>query len=451
MTLFNCFVMGTIEDSIPGIFRALQEGALTMQQGGGIGVDFSTLRPRGTPAKGAGSIASGAVSFMHVWDAMCGTILSTGARRGAMMATLRCDHPDIEEFISAKQQSGQLRRFNLSVQITDAFIAAVRSNNEWPLVFPATAFDDYGDAVVRVWTGGIAPVPCRIVRRVGARDLWERILRATYDYAEPGVLFIDRINHLNNLWYRERLTATNPCGEIPLPPYGACDLGSLNLTRFVLSPFTTEARIDFTDVERTTRIAVRLLDNVIDASRFPLPEQRENAHGSRRIGLGITGLADALVMLGLRYGSTDSLAAAADIMRIICHTAYRTSIALAAEKQSFRYFDRERYCQSAFIRSLPEDIQNDIAKQGIRNSHLLAIAPTGTISLLAGNVSSGLEPIFATSYARNVLAGDGKPMEFLLTDYAFRLWQRLHGPSEATSSDFITAGSRAWQAMNRAR
>ena len=439
VTLFNCFVMGIVEDSIPGIFRALQEGALTMQQGGGIGVDFSTLRPRGTPAKGAGSIASGSVSFMHLWDAMCGTILSTGARRGAMMATLRCDHPDIEEFIAAKQQSGRLRRFNLSVQITDAFIAAVRSNDEWPLVFPATAFDGCGDTVMRAWTGEAAPVPCRIVKRVGARNLWERILRATYDYAEPGVLFIDRINHLNNLWYRERLTATNPCGEIPLPPYGACDLGSLNLTRFVLSPFTTEARIDLTDVERTTRIAVRLLDNVIDASRFPLPEQRENAHGSRRIGLGITGLADALVMLGLRYGSTDSLAAAADIMRIICHTAYRTSIALAAEKQSFRYFDRERYCQSAFIRSLPEDIQNDIAKQGIRNSHLLAIAPTGTISLLAGNVSSGLEPIFATSYARNVLAGDGKPTEFLLTDYAFRLWQRLHGPSEATRSDFITA------------
>ena len=453
VTLFNCFVMGIVEDSIPGIFRALQEGALTMQQGGGIGVDFSTLRPRGTPAKGAGSIASGAVCFMHLWDAMCGTILSTGARRGAMMATLRCDHPDIEEFIAAKQQSGRLRRFNLSVQITDAFIAAVRSNEAWPLVFPATAFDGCGDTIMRAWTGEVAPVPCRIIRRVGARDLWERILRATYDYAEPCVLFIDRINLLNNLWYRERLTAANTCGEIPLPPYGACDLGSLNLTRFMRSPFTAEACIDLTDIEGTTRIAVRLLDNVIDASRFPLPEQRENAQGSRRVGLGITGLADALVMLGLRYGSTDSLAVAADIMRIICHTAYRTSIALAAEKQSFRYFDRERYCQSAFIRSLPEDIQNDIAKQGIRNSHLLAIAPTGTISLLAGNVSSGLEPIFATSYARNVLAGDGKPTEFLMTDYAFRLWQRLHGPSEATPSDFITAGDlpvRAHIAMQAA-
>jgi ribonucleoside-diphosphate reductase alpha chain len=440
VTLFNCFVMGIVEDSIPGIFRALQEGALTMQRGGGIGVDFSTLRPRGTPAKDAGSIASGAVSFMHLWDAMCGTILSTGARRGAMMATLRCDHPDIEEFIAVKQQSGRLRRFNLSIQITDAFIAAVRSNDEWPLVFPATAFDACGETVMRVWTGEPVPVSCRVVRRVGARDLWERILRASYDYAEPGVLFIDRVNNLNNLWYQERLTATNPCGEIPLPPYGACDLGSLNLTRFVLSPFTPEARIDLTDVERTTRIAVRLLDNVIDASRFPLPEQRENAHGSRRIGLGITGLADALIMLGLRYGSTDSLATAANIMRSICHTAYRTSIALAAEKQRFRYFDRERYCQSAFIRSLPEDIQNDIAKQGIRNSHMLAIAPTGTISLLAGNVSSGLEPIFATSYVRNVLAGNGKPTEFLLTDYAFRLWQRLHDRSEATPSDFISAG-----------
>ena len=269
VTLFNCFVMGTIEDSIPGIFRALQEGALTMQQGGGIGVDFSTLRPRGTPAKGAGNIASGAVSFMHIWDAMCGTILSTGARRGAMMATLRCDHPDIEEFVAAKQQSGQLRRFNLSVQVTDAFIAAIRSDGEWPLVFPAAAFDGDGETVLRDWPGESRPVSCRVIRRLSARQLWERILRATYDYAEPGVLFIDRINHLNNLWYRERITATNPCGEIPLPPYGACDLGSLNLTRFVQSPFTAQARIDFEAIEQTTRIAVRLLDNVIDASRFP--------------------------------------------------------------------------------------------------------------------------------------------------------------------------------------
>jgi len=440
VTLFNCFVMGAIEDSIPGIFRALQEGALTMQEGGGIGVDFSTLRPRGTPAKSAGNIASGAVSFMGIWDAMCGTILSTGARRGAMMATLRCDHPDIEEFVTAKQQSGQLRRFNLSVQITDAFIAAVRGDDEWPLVFPAAAFGGNGETVLREWAGEHAPAPCRVVRRIGARQLWDRILRATYDYAEPGVLFIDRINHLNNLWYRERITATNPCGEIPLPPYGACDLGSLNLTRFVLSPFTPAARIDFEGIEQTTRLAVRLLDNVIDASRFPLPAQAENAHGSRRIGLGITGLADAMVMLGLTYGSTDSLAVAADIMRHICHTAYRASIALAKEKGSFPYCERERYLTGAFIRSLPDDIRSGIADIGIRNSHLLAIAPTGTISLLAGNVSSGLEPIFAASYQRNVLAEDGTPKAFTLTDYVIELWRQMTGSATGVPNGFATAG-----------
>jgi len=242
-------------------------------------------------------------------------------------------------------------------------MAAVRSNGEWPLVFPAAAFDGPGDIVQRAWTGQLEPISCRIVKRVSARNLWERILHATYDYAEPGVLFIDRINYLNNRWYREQLTATNPCGEIPLPPYGACDLGSLNLTRFVQSPFSAKARVDFESIEQTTCIAVRLLDNVIDASRFPLPQQAENAHGSRRIGLGITGLADALVMLGLGYGSADSPALAAEILRRICHSAYRTSTALASEKQRFPYFERDRYSEGIFIRSLPEDIQNGIAKK----------------------------------------------------------------------------------------
>ena len=440
VTLFNCFVIGAIEDSIPGIFRALQEGALTMQEGGGIGVDFSTLRPRGTPAKSAGNIASGAVSFMAIWDAMCGTILSTGARRGAMMATLRCDHPDIEEFVTAKRRGGQLRRFNLSVQITDAFIAAVRGDDEWPLMFPAAAFAGSGEMVMRDWPGEHRPVPCRVMRRIGARHLWEQILRATYDYAEPGVLFIDRINQLNNLWYRERITATNPCGEIPLPPHGACDLGSLNLTRFVLSPFAAHARIDFEAVEQTTRIAIRLLDNVIDASRFPLAAQAENARGSRRIGLGVTGLADAMIMLGLRYGTPDSLAMAADIMRRICFAAYRTSIALAKEKGGFPYFERDRYLDGAFIRGLPDDIRSGIAETGIRNSHLLAIAPTGTISLLAGNVSSGLEPIFAASYARDVLTEDGAPKAFTLTDYALNLWRRTTGSTTGTPKGFVIAG-----------
>ena len=439
VTLFNCFVMGTIEDSIPGIFQAVREGAVTMQQGGGIGLDFSTLRPRGMRAKGAGTIASGPVSFMQIWDAMCGTILSTGARRGAMMATLRCDHPDIEEFVAAKQQPGQLRRFNLSVQVTDAFMAAVRREAEWPLVFPDAGFEGDGETVLREWPGEAGPVPCRVMRRIAARQLWDRVLRATYDYSEPGVLFIDRINQLNNLWYRERITATNPCGEIPLPAYGACDLGSLNLTRFVLSPFAPQARIDIESLKETTHVAVRLLDNVIDASRFPLPQQAENAHGSRRIGLGITGLADALVMLGLIYGSDRSLAVAAEIMRCICHTAYRASIALANQKKSFPYFERDKYLQGAFIRSLPEDIQNGIATQGIRNSHLIAIAPTGTISLLAGNVSSGLEPIFAASYVRKVLAEDGTPKKFVLTDYALDLWRGMTGAPTGTPDGFNTA------------
>jgi ribonucleoside-diphosphate reductase alpha chain len=438
VTLFNCFVMGTIEDSIPGIFRALQEGAVTMQHGGGIGVDFSTLRPRGTRARGAGSIASGPLSFMQIWDAMCGTILSTGARRGAMMATLRCDHPDIEEFIAAKQQPGQLRRFNLSVLVTDAFMAAVRGDAEWPLVFPAATFEDEGETVDRDWPGAREPVPCRVLRRVPARRLWQAILYATYDHAEPGVLFIDRINQLNNLRYRERIGATNPCGEIPLPPYGACDLGSLNLTRFVLSPFTPKAQIDLEGLAETTHVAVRMLDNVIDASHFPLPQQTENARGSRRIGLGITGLADALVMLRQAYGGEPALYTAKGLMRLVCHAAYRASIALAREKGSFPYFERDQYLAGAFIRSLPDDIRDGIGTFGIRNSHLIAIAPTGTISLLAGNVSSGLEPIFAASYKRKVLGADGTPAVFTLTDYALDLWRQMTG-KPGMPDCFVTA------------
>lgn len=438
VTLFNCFVMGSIEDSIAGIFAALEEGALTMQQGGGIGYDFSTLRPRGTQAKAVGSIASGPVSFMHVWDAMCGTILSTGARRGAMMATLRCDHPDIEEFVIAKQQPGALRRFNLSVQVTDSFMAAVQQDAEWPLVFPAAAFAGKGETVLRDWPGFEEAVPCRIVRRVRARELWDRILRATYDYAEPGVLFIDRINRLNNLWYREKISATNPCGEIPLPPYGACDLGSINLTRFISSPFSPRAELETDALMETVRVAVRLLDNVIDASRFPLPQQAECARGTRRIGLGITGLADALLMLGLPYGSDGSLAFAREVMSLVCRTAYRASVRLAEEKGSFPYFDPDQYLKGEFIRSLPEDIRQDIGRKGIRNSHLIAIAPTGTISLLAGNVSSGLEPIFAASYGRKILDESGSLEELCLTDYAVQLWREMNGDAKDLPQAFVT-------------
>jgi ribonucleoside-diphosphate reductase alpha chain len=406
VTLFNCFVMGAIEDSMDGIFDGLKEGALTMQQGGGVGYDFSTLRPQGTPAKAVGGVASGPVSFMRIWDAMCGTLLSTGARRGAMMATLRCDHPDIERFIEAKQIAGQLRNFNLSVLVTDALMDAVHEDSDWALVFPDKDAPNSS-----------------IHRHVPARALWEKLMRATYEYAEPGVLFIDRINRLNNLWYCEKISATNPCGELPLPPYGACDLGSINLTAFVHDPFGTHARLDLDAIDQTARVAVRMLDNVISVSQFPLAKQAEMARGARRIGLGVTGLADTLIMLGLHYGDPPARELAARVMRTICHSAYRSSIELAREKGPFPFFDRDRYLTGEYVRSLPADIREDIARHGIRNSHLTAIAPTGTISLLANNVSSGIEPVFDFQHKRRVLELDGRTAEHELTDYAYERWR----------------------------
>lgn len=429
VTLFNCFVMGLPGDSMSGIFDALKEGALTMQQGGGVGYDFSTLRPAGSPARGVGSIASGPVSFMRVWDSMCATVLSTGARRGAMMATLRCDHPDIERFIDAKADSRELRHFNLSVQISDNFMQAVEQGNNWPLVFPAEEGES-GNTLMRQWPGYAEEVPCRVYREVSARGLWDRIMRATYEYAEPGVLFVDRANRLNNLWYNEQISATNPCGEIPLPPYGACDLGSINLTRFIHSPFTAKASFDMEALKKVAGLAVRLMDNVIDVSRFPLPAQAERAHGTRRIGLGLTGLADTLIMLGLHYGSEEGRQRAAELMATICHSAYRASIQLAREKGSFPLFEKEPYLQSPFIQSLPEDIREGIAQYGIRNSHLTAIAPTGTISLLADNISSGIEPVFAFRFNRRILRPDGTPEVHQVSDHAYRRWKKLdaHAP-----------------------
>jgi ribonucleoside-diphosphate reductase alpha chain len=438
VTLLNCFVMGRIEDSIDGIFEALKEGAVTMQEGGGVGYDFSTLRPQGARAQSAGNVASGPVSFMRIWDAMCGTILSTGARRGAMMATLRCDHPDIEEFIDSKAAPGTLRNFNLSVLVTDDFMTSVRSDAEWLLVFPSSA-PASEETVLRRWPGFPGPVPCRIHRRLRARELWSRIMRATYDHGDPGVLFIDRINRLNNLAYREEIGATNPCGEVPLPPYGACDLGSINLTRFVLDPFEHGARLDEEGIRRTSETATRMLDNVIDATRFPIERQRDYSRGARRIGLGITGLADALVMLGLPYEGQQARQVAARAMALICHTSYRTSIRLAEQKGSFPFFDRDRYLEAVFVRTLPSDIRDGIQRAGIRNSHLTAIAPTGTISLFANNVSSGIEPIFGLRYHRRILGSDGIASEHEVVDYAYDAWRRKHGDGTPVPSIFVSA------------
>ena len=443
VTLFNCFVMGTVEDSMDGIFTALKEGALTMQQGGGVGYDFSTLRPSGSRAWSVGGIASGPVSFMRIWDSVCATLLSTGARRGAMMATLRCDHPDILAFIDAKREPRELRHFNLSVLVTDAFMEAVRRDGDWPLVFPLAQLEDgraaAGAALIeRDWPGQPAAVPCRVVAVLRARELWERLMRASYDCAEPGVLFIDRINHTNNLWYRERISATNPCGEIPLPPYGACDLGSLNLTAFVQQPFAPQARLDVRRLEQAIGVAVRMLDNVADVSQFPLEAQRCQALATRRIGLGITGLGDALIMLGIRYGTAQSFAVAAELMQTLCHAAYRSSVQLAREKGGFPALEVDSYLQGPFVQALPDDIRADIATAGLRNSHLLAIAPTGTISLLANNVSSGLEPVFEARYQRRIRQLDGALLEHEVVDYACQQWQSRHG-SDSLPPAFVDA------------
>ena len=416
VTLFNCFVMGTVPDDMSGIFEHLKEAALTMQQGGGIGYDFSTLRPRGAPVRGVGADASGPLSFMDVWDAMCRTIMSAGHRRGAMMATMRCDHPDIESFIAAKEDPGRLRMFNLSVLVTDAFMQAVEAGTGWDLVFNGTVF-----------------------RTVEARDLWDRIMRATYAYAEPGVIFIDRINQRNNLYYCETIAATNPCGEQPLPPYGACLLGSINLARLVADPFTAQAKLDLAELDRLVRLAVRMMDNTIDISGFPLPQQEEEARNKRRIGLGVTGLADALIMLGARYGSDRAVALTEDWMRALQRSAYLASTELAAEKGAFPLFDREKYLAGRHTATLDADVRAAIAQHGIRNALLTSIAPTGTISILADNVSSGLEPVFSFSYRRSVLLPDGSRRDEEVSDYAFRLFKRLRGESAALTDAFVDA------------
>ncbi len=404
VTLFNCFVMGTIEDNMGGIFDGLRQAALTMQQGGGIGYDFSTIRPRGAQVKGVAADASGPLSFMDVWDAMCRTIMSAGSRRGAMMATMRCDHPDVEDFIVAKQDATRLRMFNLSVLITDPFMDAVKSNSAWDLVF-----------------GG------EIYKTVQARVLWNKIMRSTFEFAEPGVIFIDRINAANNLGYVETIAATNPCGEQPLPPYGACLLGSINMAKLVKNPFEANAELDPKALDDLVRMAVRMMDNVVDASRFPLPEQEAEARAKRRIGLGVTGLADALLMMGLRYGAPEAAAQTETWMKAIARSAYLASVDLAKEKGAFPLFDADQYLASGTMRAMDEDVRQAIKVHGIRNALLTSIAPTGTISLYAGNVSSGIEPVFAYAYTRKVLQKDGSRTEEEVVDYAVQLWREKFG------------------------
>lgn len=427
VTLFNCFVMAIKEDSLPGIFKALEEGAITLQRGGGVGYDFSVLRPKGDLAHKTGVPASGPVSFMRIWDRTCEILLSTGARRGAMMGVMRCDHPDIFEFISAKEDPRELRHFNISVAVTDAFMEAVKNNEDWPLIFPTDEVLPTREIVYRAFGKEGKKVPCCIYARVNARYLWNKIIKNAYDTAEPGVLFIDTINRLNNLRYREHINATNPCGEIPLPSYGACNLGAINLTQFITEPFSKNAQIKWNELRQTVKTATRFLDNVIDLSHYPLRVQKQEAEGTRRIGLGITGLADAFVMLGLKYGSPESIAIAEEIMKQIAENTWWTSIELAGEKGAFPYY-HSAYLRGEFVKSLDANMQRELTLHGVRNSHHNTIAPAGTISLLANNVSNGIEPIFLPKYHRHVRMLDGQTETFNVSDYAYSLWQRQNHP-----------------------
>ena len=402
VTAFNCFVSGTIEDSMESIMEKAAEAAQTMRLGGGIGYDFSTLRPRGDNIVSLDSRSSGPISFMAIFDAICHTISSAGHRRGAQMGVLRVDHPDIEEFVRAKQNETNLRAFNISVGITDEFMEAVKNDTDFNLVFDG-----------------------KVVKTIKAVFLWEEIMRSTWDWAEPGVLFIDRINEMNNLAYCETIVATNPCGEQPLPPYGACLLGSFNLVKYVKGDV-----FDYEQLEKDIPAVVRAMDNIHGSTTFPLEAQATESHDKRRMGLGITGLANAGEILGMPYASDEFITWSEKVMEVVRDGCYNASIDLAKEKGAFPLFDAEKYSSGAFIRTLPQSIRRRIKKHGIRNSHLISIAPTGTISLSADNISSGIEPVFSHFYDRTIQTFDG-PIVQRVEDYAYR----VHGVKGKTSSE----------------